>query len=79
VRFPSFVIAVGVGIAATIFGMLVFGNDAAQFYPWTLPGVFSMDMAQRDVTRWLSLAIGWLGSIPLVALAIWDVRRMEIN
>lgn len=79
VRFPSFVVAVGVGIAATIFGMLLFGDEAARFYPWTIPGIFSMEMAQRDLVQWVSLGIGWLGSIPLTLLALRDVRRIEIG
>jgi lantibiotic transport system permease protein len=78
VRFPSFVVAVGVGIVATIFGMFLFGEDIASFYPWTIPGMFSLDLAQRNITQWVSLSIGWIGSLPLIVGAIIDIQRKDI-
>ena len=37
-HWPSFVAAMGVGIVATVAGVLVIESDWARVYPWTLPG-----------------------------------------
>jgi lantibiotic transport system permease protein len=79
VRASSFVVAVAAGIAATIVGVFIFGQDLASVYPWTIPGTLSMDLAQEGITRWVSLAIGWLGCIPLVLAALWDLRRWNVH
>lgn len=78
VRSPSFVIAVGIGIAATIAGVFMFGEDVASFYPWTIPGMFALDVSQKDLTDWISLGIGWLGCIPLTVAAVVETGRRDV-
>ncbi|MHC1784752.1 MAG: ABC transporter permease [Anaerolineaceae bacterium] len=79
VRTSSFVAAIGAGIVATIIGLFLFGEEIAFYYPWTIPGIFAIDLAQKDLTHWLSLSIGCLGSFPLSTAALLDIRHIDTN
>ena len=78
VRTPNFVLAISVGIIATILGLFIFGEDFAAYYPWTIPGTFSIDMAQKSITQLVSLGIGWLGSILFAILAMVDIQHRDV-
>jgi hypothetical protein len=78
VHTSSFVIATGAGIAATVVGVFMFGHEVASFYPWTIPGTLSLDLAQQGITQWLALATGSLGSLPFILGALFDVNTRDV-
>jgi ABC-2 type transport system permease protein len=77
-RSNSFVLSMAVGITATILGVFLFGEDIAQFYPWTIPGVVAMN-GTKSLSIWLPLAIGNLGGIALAVWGGWNVIRRDVE
>lgn len=71
-RSSSFVLAMAVGITATIQGVILFGHDMASFYPWTLPGVVALDGTESS-SIWLLLSLGCVGGIVMAFLYGWEV------
>ncbi len=76
-RWPSFVVACGVGIMATIAGVVVLQSDWALYYPWTLPAFVQICVIQGSAYSspvLLSLALG-----AVVALGgAWEVLRRDV-
>lgn len=71
-RWRNFVVATGVGIAATIGALVIAGSDLAAFYPWTLPGMMSDTFITGEV-QWTGLIVGSLGGI---VVALWGCRNV---
>jgi len=76
-RWPSFVVAMGVGIVATVAGVLVINSDWAKVYPWTLPGRASIGYIEGDAIA-AQVALGFLSGIVVALAGGWDVTRREI-
>jgi lantibiotic transport system permease protein len=76
-RSPSFVLAVGVGVVATILALFVFGNDVAYIYPWTLPGLVGTG-ARENMTFWGSILWGFIGGGLLTIPAGWRLSKVEV-
>jgi ABC-2 type transport system permease protein len=76
-RWPSFVVAMGVGIVGTVAGVLVVNSDWAKLYPWTLPGLASIGYMEGDAIA-AQVALGFLGGIVIALAGGWDVTRREI-
>ncbi len=75
-RWPSFVLAMGVGIAATAAGMVVWSSDYGLYYPWTIPWLTS-HAAYQEGGHLVSLTIGCLGAVPIALLGCWDVTHRD--
>jgi len=76
-RWSSFVLAMSVGIVATVFGVVVIGSKWEQFDPWTIPRVVSQNLINAQPYA-LPLAIGILGGIFLACLGCWDTIRRDV-
>ncbi len=75
-RWSSFVLAMGVGIVATVFGVVVIGSKWEQFDPWTIPGVVSTALINADPYV-VPLFLGLFGGILVACLGCWDVTRRD--
>jgi hypothetical protein len=69
-RWQSFVVAMGIGVVATIFGLATGDSGLASVYPWSVPAVV-IDGLTKGRIEWVSLLWGGLGG---VAFAIWGCR-----
>jgi hypothetical protein len=76
-RWPSFVVAMGVGITATVAGVLVINSDWAKVYPWTLPGLASIGYTEGDAIA-AQAALGFLGGIVIALVGGWDATRRDV-
>lgn len=77
-RWSSFVLAMGVGIAATVAGVLVFSEKWAYYYPWTIPGMVTFDLINGD-SPLFSILAGVLGGIGMACFGCWDVSRRDVH
>lgn len=74
-RWPSFALASGVGMAATVGTALISNSERFwKFYPWALPIHASMG-AQ---TAALALTLGAFGGLVLAVFGCWDVVRRDV-
>jgi hypothetical protein len=76
-RWPSFVVAMGVGIATTVAGVILINSDWAHVYPWTLPGWVAKGSLEGEAIV-VSLALGVIGGIALALVGGWDVIRRDV-
>lgn len=76
-RFSSFVVAMGVGIIATVFGAVVVGSEWQQFDPWVMPWVVSSGLMYEEPYA-LSLAIGMLGGVIVALLGCVETIRQDV-
>lgn len=86
-RWPSFVVASGVGIAMTIIGVIVIQSDYAGVYPWTLPvlvangfnnSIRPLNILEEGVRPIRELLIGSLGGVAVALLGGWDFIRRDV-
>jgi lantibiotic transport system permease protein len=73
----SFVLAMGVGIVATVFGVVVIGSDWEMFDPWTIPGIVSMNLIGGDPYA-LPLALGIVGGIVVAFVGCLITTRRDV-
>jgi lantibiotic transport system permease protein len=73
----SFVAAMGVGIVATVFGVVVYGSDFEQFDPWTIPGVVEGSLRNAD-PFFLPLIIGLIGGLIVACLGCYLTTRRDV-
>ena len=76
-HWPSFVVAMGVGIVATVAGVLVIESDWARVYPWTLPGLVAINFMEGDAVT-AELALGIVGGIVAALAAGWEATRHDV-
>jgi hypothetical protein len=76
-RWPSFVFAMGVGIVATVAGVMLFSSDWARYYPWILPGYVMLGWAEGEPIG-LQLTLGIAGGIGIALAGGWDVTRRDV-
>jgi hypothetical protein len=76
-HWSSFVAAMGVGIVATVAGVLVIESDWAKVYPWTLPGLVAINFMEGDAVT-AELALGIVGGIVVALAAGWEVTRHDV-
>jgi hypothetical protein len=76
-RWPSFVVAMGVGIVTTVAGVIFINSDWAQVYPWTLPGWAARGCLEGEAFA-VSLALGFVGGIAIALAGGWDVSRRDV-
>jgi hypothetical protein len=79
VRWPSFTVATGIGVAGTLVGFILGIAHAsayvAQYVPWTAP-YFAVARGGEDQPVALALGIG--GGVLVSILGAWDTNRREI-
>ncbi len=75
-RWSSFVVACGVGIAATVAAVFAFGSDYAIYYPWTIPGMLATGVYGAEIT--ICMLLGALGGLVACGLGMWDMSRQEV-
>ena len=73
----SFVAAMGVGIAATVLGVVVYGSDFEQFDPWTIPGVIEGNLRNGDPFA-QPLLIGLLGGLLVTIIGCYLTTRRDV-
>lgn len=73
----SFVAAMGVGIVATVFGVVIYGSDFEQFDPWTIPGVIEGNLRNGDPFS-QPLLIGLIGGLLVAAIGCYLTTRRDV-
>jgi lantibiotic transport system permease protein len=76
-RWPSFIVAMGVGIVATVAGAMVINSDWAKVYPWALPGLASIGFMEGNAIA-AQAALGLAGGIAVALAGGWDVAHRDI-
>lgn len=74
-RWPSFALASGVGMAATV-GTLVIASSQQwwKFYPWALP----LHATMGTQAAGLALMLGAFGGLVVAVIGCWDVTRRDV-
>jgi hypothetical protein len=80
-RWPNYVVALGVGIGATVTGILIFQSEWARFFPWTMPGLLAMSANGRldmpmPVPLFLAMGVG--GGVMVALLGGWNIARRDV-
>ncbi len=76
-HWSSFVVAMGVGIVATVAGVLVIQAETPIYYPWILSAIVSMNLRVGDPI-FIPLAIGLGGGLLISLLGGWEVTRRDV-
>jgi hypothetical protein len=72
-RWPSFVVALGVGIAGTVAAALLINDELAAYYPWAIPAVVIV----IDPLRTAALTTGLAGGAVVALLGCWHISRRD--
>lgn len=75
IRSHSFVLAVGIGIAATFVGLIISSTEVGRIYPWSLPLDVVFGQGERLP---LALALGIGGGLIVAVVGGWDITRREV-
>lgn len=62
-RWPSFVVAMGVGVAATVISAMLLQSEYSRFFPWMLPAVVTREAIVNGAFSYGLIAAGALGGI----------------
>ncbi len=73
----SFVFAMGVGIVATVFGLVVMGSDYEPFDPWIIPGVVAHNIFNGD-TYMQPLLTGLIGGLIVSGIGCYFTTRKDV-
>jgi hypothetical protein len=77
IRWHSFTVAVGVGMAATAANFFIVQSDLAPFYPWSMPALATG--ISLNVNLPLILVLSIVGSVVFTLFGIIEVNRRDIN
>ncbi len=77
IRWPSFVVAMGFGIVATIAGVILINSEYAGWYPWTMPAVLINGLRNGEY-QWALLWCGSIGGLIAGMIGCWDFRRRDV-
>lgn len=74
-RFPSFVLAIGIGMTATVAGALIANSSQyAKFFPWSLQiNVISNEPANLQI----AIAFSIIGAAIAAIIGCWDMTRRD--
>ncbi|HLY24921.1 MAG TPA: ABC transporter permease [Aggregatilineales bacterium] len=80
-RWPSFVITIGIGMAAVMGGVFGANNqDWAYLYPWTLPAVMVRQFTGTDsMIAMPTLLYGLIGGLVIMIAGCWYFSRRNIQ
>jgi lantibiotic transport system permease protein len=76
-RWPSFVLAMGVGIVATVAGVLVIQSETPIYYPWILSAMVSLNLRAGDPVT-IPVALGLAGGLLISLVGAWEVSRRDV-
>ncbi|KAA3653485.1 MAG: hypothetical protein DWQ04_35235 [Chloroflexi bacterium] len=76
-RWGSFVIASGFGIAMTVSGLAVISSDYAIYYPWTLTAV-SLNNFSRGLDYANGLLFAGMGALVVALVGGWEFLRRDV-
>jgi hypothetical protein len=76
-RWSSFVGAMAFGVFMTVAGMFVINSKWGPYYPWTLPGVFSMGF-NTNIKTWASVVTGLIGGVVVSSMSVLDISRKDV-
>jgi lantibiotic transport system permease protein len=77
-RWPSFVVAMSAGVAATVGAVVVAQSDYNIYYPWTLPAVLTREAILSDVLPYGPAALLALGSIACAIAGGFEFVRRDM-
>jgi hypothetical protein len=77
IRWHSFTVAVGVGMAATAANFFIVQSDLAPYYPWSMPVLATGIGLTDNLPQILALSI--VGSVVVTLFGIVEVGRRDIN
>jgi hypothetical protein len=77
VRWPGFVLPLGVGVLATFLALVVGDTGFGRVFPWSLPQAVA-EALSRGALAWGAVAWGGLGGIAAAILGCWAVIRREV-
>lgn len=77
-RWPSFVVAMGVGVALTIVAVIVLQSKYNVYYPWTLPAVVTRQAIVDGQLNYLALVCASLGGIVAAVLGALEFTRRDV-
>ncbi len=77
-RWSSFVVAMSVGVAATIVAVVVVESDYLGYYPWTLPGLTMMEAMTKGTLAYGYIAAGCLGGLAAAIAGCMDFIRRDV-
>jgi hypothetical protein len=77
VRWRSFVVATGFGIAMTVAGVIVINSRWAAYYPWTLPAV-AMNALKPGGPIPSQLPLSLLGFLIAALVGGWEFLRRDV-
>jgi hypothetical protein len=76
-RWGNFVVAMAVGIIATLSGVLLINSDYAPYYPWAMAGLTANNYLDSGIPGG-QLSLGILGGVILFVLGNLELRRREV-
>ena len=77
IRWHSFTVAVGLGMAATAANFFIVQSDLAPIYPWSMP-VLASGLGLNDNLP-LILTLSIVGSVVVTLFGIVEVSRRDIQ
>jgi lantibiotic transport system permease protein len=76
-HWPSFVLAMGVGIVATVAGIMLIQSDWGRWYPWTMAGTAAVTYLRHELIL-APVIVAVLGGILLSVGGAWEVTRRDV-
>jgi hypothetical protein len=77
-RWPSFVVAMGVGIGATVVAVIVVQSDYPLYYPWTLPATLTLQAIKDGTFSYGWATLGTLGGFAACILGGLEFTRRDV-
>ena len=77
-RWSSFVVAMGVGVAAAVVTVVVAQSDYILYYPWTIPGGLILDAMDKGSAPYTGVALCALGGFAIALLGGLDFTRRDV-
>jgi hypothetical protein len=77
-HWSSFVVAMSVGVAATLVGIVVAQSDNPFYFPWTWPGGVMMEAMAKGTVLYGWLVLGCLGGILGALVGALEFTRRDV-
>jgi lantibiotic transport system permease protein len=78
VRWPNFVVAMSVEVAATVIAVIVLQSKYNLYYPWTLPAVVTGEAIGSGRLLYAWIAAGSLGGVLVALLGGLEFTRRDV-